>query len=45
MYLDGPNAVQLKYKCLVSNGNKNEYERIKCSHHEGSALELKTKGS
>jgi len=23
-YLDGPNAVQLKYKCLVSNGNKNE---------------------
>lgn len=45
VYLEAPNAVQLKYNCLVSNGNRNGHEWLSSSHQAGSAPELRTKGS
>lgn len=45
MLLEAPNAVQLKYSCRVSNGNKNGQEWFSSSHQAGR-LELEsTNGS
>ena len=41
-YLDGPKAVHEKYNCLVSNGNRNECNLDRRSHHSGKAPLAKT---
>lgn len=45
MLLEAPKAVQLKYNCLVSNGNKNGHDWFSSSHHVGKLSLDKTNGS
>ena len=44
-YRELPKAVQEKYSCLVSKGNKNGYMLVKTSLHVGRALLANTNGS
>lgn len=45
VYLDAPNAVQVKYNCLVSNGIKKGHLLVSCSHQSGKAPLASAKGS
>jgi len=45
MLRDAPNDVQLKYSCLVSNGNRKGQDWFKFSHQFGNALLESTSGS
>lgn len=44
-YLDAPNAVHVKYNCLVSNGIKKGHLLVSCSHQSGKAPLASAKGS
>lgn len=44
-YLDAPNAVHVKYSCLVSNGIKKGHLLVSCSHQSGKAPLASAKGS
>lgn len=44
-YLDAPNAVHVKYNCLVSNGIKKGHLLVSCSHQSGKAPLASANGS
>lgn len=44
-YLDAPNAVHVKYSCLVSNGIKKGHLLVSCSHQSGKAPLASANGS
>lgn len=44
-HLDAPNAVHVKYSCLVSNGIKKGHLLVICSHQSGKAPLANANGS
>ena len=45
VYLEAPNAVQVKYNCRVSKGKSIGHHMVNCSHQSGVALLASTSGS